>query len=167
MIPIDFVPFPSTSLYSHLLRYLTFQQAAHQNDFADVVGGVVGNEQGLAQNGLAGAVRDGGQQVGARRVQQMQKPLPVLPDMVQGCLPLLFIGGSVGGRPVALRKFWRLVFGVDGELHNIPLRDADMLDQLPDGVGHVRHALVPGFGREVSGSFFEGGVSVAFGEQAG
>ena len=59
------------------------------------------------------------------------------------------------------------MLGVDGELHNVPLRDAQVLHQLPDGVGHIGHVLVPGFGREASDGFFESGVGVALGEQAG
>ena len=70
------------------------------DDFVGVVGVVVGNEEGFAQNGLARAVRNSGQQVGFVIMRQVNEALAVGVDVVQRGLPLLHVGGGVPGGPV-------------------------------------------------------------------
>ena len=118
------------------------------DDFVGVVGVVVGNEEGLAQNSLARAVRNSGQQVGFVIVRQVNGALAVGVDVVQRGLPLLRVGGGVPGGPVPAGHSGDSCASPGEKPQDVPLRNVEVLHQLPDGVGCLRHVLVPDFGRK-------------------
>src|SRR5271168_768278 len=118
------------------------EQAAHKDELAEVVGIVVCREQGLAQDGLAGAVRDAREQVRFRVGDEFAHGFAVAEEGADAFLP----GCAVGRRgtlwPVAGGEVRRDVFGVAAELEDVVLSEAGVFEQLPGGIrdSHGTHA---------------------------
>ena len=108
------------------------QYLALDGEFPDVIGVVVGDQHKLAQVGVAGGVRQLGQQVDLRILYEQGELLLVGGEGFQAALPIVRRRRGPGGGPVAGGPFRRFVVGIGDEVQNIFLRDAQMLNQMPN-----------------------------------
>ncbi|PYO27058.1 MAG: hypothetical protein DMD73_10645, partial [Gemmatimonadetes bacterium] len=107
------------------------EQAAQQHELAQMVRVVVGEHQRFAQHGLAAAVRDAGEQVGLWVGHEALHGAEVPLHLGHARLPSGRVGRGVLLWPVARRPLRGDVLRALGELDDIPLRDADVLEQAP------------------------------------
>src|SRR5712675_2830026 len=92
---------------------------------------VVGQQQSLAQKGLAVAPRDAGVEISFWICDQILHGLQIFSEMLNALVPCGGVRGCFRLRPVSLGPFWRLVFRVAAELENIPLSKAKVLEDHP------------------------------------
>src|SRR5208282_2598383 len=126
---------------------------------------VIGHQQGFAENGLAVAPWDSGQQVGLGIFYQILHRLEVLPEFFHTCIPNGGGRRSFCLRPIPFGPFRRDVFRVAAEFQNVPLRDAQVFQQHPERVGQAGRLLSKQFVRNVGDYFFELGVGATSIEQ--
>ena len=112
--------------------------AAEVDELAEVIGIVVGEDEGFAQNGLALAVGDFGVEIGARIFDELNHFAQIVFKGFDGFVPLFFARRDRGLRPVAFGKFGRDVRVIAAKFQNVPLGDADVFEELPP---RVREAL--------------------------
>ena len=60
--------------------------------------------------------------------------LQILAELLDAFVPRGGIGRGLGFRPVIVGPFHFLVVGVSAEIEDVPLRDAQVLQQLPRGM---------------------------------
>lgn len=139
------------------------EELADEDELADVVGVVVGGEQGLSQEGLAVAVGDFGVEVVGLIGDEGDEGLEVIAEGADGLVPGLVVRRGGLGRPVACGPLGRLVVGVAGKFENVGLGDAEMLEEFPGRVVGAFGALAA----EGDGQIFDGGFEVGVGVAAG
>lgn len=110
------------------------EEAAQGDELAEVVGVVVGEEHGLAGESLAGAAGDGGEEVGGGVGDEGAEGLEVAAEGGKGGVPSVVVGGGGGGGPVAVGEGGGDVGAIDREAEDVPLADADVLEELPEVV---------------------------------
>jgi len=95
------------------------EEAAKQDELAEVVGIVVNQQNGFVGEGLTIGVRNGCQNIGF--FERGDEFLAVSAEGGDGLVPCLRIGrlGRLG--PVALGKIGRFVFGVESVVDDVPL----------------------------------------------
>src|SRR5215831_12480493 len=106
-------------------------------ELADVIGSVIDDEHRLAQNRLAVAVRDAGVEIRLRMLDEGNHLLQVAVVARDGLVPVLLGRLRVAGGPIALREAKLLVVRVPDEIEDVPLCDADVLEQMPEGIRHM------------------------------
>ena len=95
---------------------------------------MIGDQQRLAKNGLARAVRNGRGEVCFRIDNKFAHLLSVMLKGFQAHFPGNGVGRGWMNRPIAGRPIGRDVHGIAAEFEDIPLRDADVLEEFPGGV---------------------------------
>jgi len=123
---------PGVGLAAKLVSVFELAGGRSTHDLAEVVGIVVGDEEGFAENGLAIAVGDLGVEIGRGIRDKLTHGVEVVADLGDGAVPIF--GCGIGFRPISVRPFWRLVCGIPAELEYIGGGDADMFEQLPSRV---------------------------------
>ena len=141
------------------------QQAAQQQQLSQVIGVVVGYQQGLAQDGLPLTMGDGGEEVGGGVGDQLLQGCEVGAKSSEAFFPSVVGRRGVARRPVAGGEVQLFVFGVAAEVEDVPLRDAEVLQQLPGGVGRARGLGGAQLGGPVGDDLVEADVGVAPVEQ--
>src|SRR5260370_37713765 len=96
-------------------------QSPYGHQLSQVVGVVVGHQKRFAQQGLALAVRNRGEQVIGRAGHQVLHGPQVSAECLDAAVPGSRGGTSVAAGPVAVRKGWRDVRGAASELPDGPL----------------------------------------------
>jgi hypothetical protein len=142
------------------------EQAAQRDHLPEVIGVVVGGQDRLAQQRvLPLAVRQRLEQVGARIGDQPHHGLQIGAETGDGAVPGPGVGRlRAAGRPVPFRPARRDVRRVAAELEDVPLRQAQVLEQLPQ---RVLDAVGPGAAqrrRHVADDRFEAEVGVLAGQ---
>src|SRR5579864_6774863 len=122
---------------------------------------VIGYQQSFAKNRLAVTPWYAGEQIGLRIFYQILHRLQVLPEFLDACIPSSGTGGSFRRGPISFRPFWRSMLRVAAELQNIPLRDAQVLQQHPKRMGKTSRLLSDQVRRNSSNNFVELGVRTA------
>jgi hypothetical protein len=107
------------------------EQAAHVDQLGDVVGVVIGKQQGLTQNRLAVTPRDAGVQLSLGIRHQGLHGLHIFSELPDAAGPGRSAWRRFSLRPVSLGPFGRGVLGAAAELENVKLREAKMLEQHP------------------------------------
>lgn len=95
---------------------------------------VIRYEQALAKNRLSLTVWDRGKQVHSRVQQQESHFFEIALNLSNATIPSRIARRVFTSRPVAGRKFRRDMVWIPTELENIPLADAQVLEQLPSRV---------------------------------
>jgi len=115
---------------------------------------VIGEEKGLAQQGLAVTPGEGrmeiGLGIGDQRLHRLQITLKCK-DALGPCS----VAGRRSFRPVLRGPVGGLVLGIAAELKDVPLRDAQVFEQHPGGVGKVRDFFTAEFHGKVLDHIFE------------
>ncbi len=113
------------------------EEATEDDEFAEMVGVVVGDEEGFAEKVLALAPAERFEEVGLWVFDECDEGFEVGVDEFDGAVPGV-VGGWFGRlRPVVLRPAHGVVAagGWRGEVEDVALGDAEMLEKLPGGVG--------------------------------
>ena len=139
------------------------EKAAEDDEFAEVVGGVVGDEERLAEEVLAVAPAEGLVEVGVGLWMRASKSFEVAADGGDGLRPRRGLGWLRDFGPVAVGPVEGLVAagGWRGEVEDVALGDAEVLEELPGGVGEVCGYGASEIGGKVFDGFVEGGVGLA------
>ncbi len=111
---------------------------AQDRELADVIGVMVADESHFSDDRVPGRVRDRGQQVRGGVGHQVAKGLSVCPETLDSQRELLGRRDCVVGRPVFLRPRGSEVGAVLDVVQHVFLGDADVLEQVPRRVRHVR-----------------------------
>src|SRR5258708_1379482 len=111
-----------------------------------MVGIMVRDEQGFAQNSLASAVWNFGEEIRLAVGHKFLHRLEIPRERFQALVPGLGSGRDWRSGPVSGGPVWRNMFGVAREFQNIPLRNAHVLEQFPDRVRHASRADASQFG---------------------
>src|SRR5215471_19724764 len=106
-------------------------------ELADVIGGVIDDEHRLPQNRLTVAVRDAGVEIRLRMLDEGDHLIEVAVVARDGLVPFFLGRLRVAGGPIVLREAEFLVVRVPDEIEDVPLCDADVLEQMPEGVRHM------------------------------
>jgi hypothetical protein len=139
------------------------QEAAEDDELAEMVGGVVGYEESFAEEVLAVSPPEWLEEIGFGIFDEGDKTFEVTVDSFDGVVPGVVVGrlrvpGPVVVGPldgvIAARR-WR------GEAEDVALGDAEMLKELPGGVGEVGWNGGTEVGGEVLDGVVEGGVGLA------
>ncbi len=142
------------------------EQAAEDDEFARVVGRVVGDEEGFTQQRLSFAPGEGfGEGCGVGCGEEMFEGLTVFIDLVDGVDPGVRggrrgVGGPVGVGPLAGLVGVAVAVVVAREVKDVALGDADVLEDLPGRVREVVPDLALKLWREAFRCFGEGGVGL-------
>ena len=126
-----------------------------------MVGIVVRDEQGLAEDRLAGPVRDAGRKVRRGIFYQPFHGAEVGLKRLNASVPGGRVGRRVGFRPVAFGKLRRDVLSVAAEFEDVPLRNAHVLEQPPCRKRKSGGADATQLRREVREDLFKGNVRAA------
>jgi hypothetical protein len=117
---------------------MSFQYAAHHHQLAQVISIVVCHQERFTKQGLSFAMRNFGGEIASRIGDQLAYGFKVSEDLFHAFVPGFVAGRRFGFGPVFVRPLGRRVFGIFAELKDVPLGNADMLQQLP---GSVRTAI--------------------------
>jgi hypothetical protein len=101
---------------------------------ADVVGVVIGDEQRFAKDSLTAAMRNFREQIGLGIQDELLHCLEVALNDLGALVPSCRAGRRCAFRPVACGPIRRDMFRIPRELEDVPLGEADMLEQFPSGV---------------------------------
>jgi hypothetical protein len=141
----------------------TAEQAAEDDEFAEVVGGVVGDEERFAKKVLTFAPAEGLGEIGVWFGDESFKGFAVFADGGDAGIP--GAGGGWLGRfgPVVVRPLDGVVAagGWRGEVEDVALGDTEVLEKLPGGVGQAVGDFAAKVGREILDCVVEGGVGLA------
>src|SRR5580693_493815 len=107
------------------------ERAAQIHELAKVVGVVVREKQRFAQNRLALTMRYFGEQIGARVSHQTDHLFQIALERRHAFLPGYLIGGHRRFWAVSVWKIRRDVFWISAEVHDVPLREPRVFEQLP------------------------------------
>ena len=95
---------------------------------------MIDDEEGLAEQGLTFAMWEGGIERLAGHLPELDKGLSIGDGLVDGSFEI----GAMGGRflfwPVVIGPIWAFMMWIATELEDIPLRNTNMLGQLPKAV---------------------------------
>ena len=141
------------------------QQPAQKNQFSDVVGIVVGHLERFAEQALAIAVREWGEQVRRRSGNKLPHGLVIGTKARDALVPCMRVGRFGGGGPVAGRPVGRRVFGIAAEFQHVPLRDSEVFEQFPGGVRRAGRGDTAQGGGHVGDCLIEIGVRASSFEQ--
>jgi len=139
------------------------EETAEDDEFAEMVGVVVGDEEGFAEKVLAVAPAKGFEEVRLRIFDERDEGFEIGVNDLDGTVPGV-VGGWFGGlRPVVLWPAHGVVAagGWRGEVEDVALGDAEMLEKLPGGVGEVRRNGAAKVGGEILNGLIEGRVCLA------
>jgi len=142
------------------------EQAANVNELCDVICVVVGEHQGFAQDGLAVAPWNFGEQICPWIADQFLHFFQVGAELVHAFRPGSGIGGRGGFRPVSLGPFWRDMFRIAAEFEDVPLGDAKVLEDHPGRMREVIWLLAAQVGWKIFDRVIKSGVSVSAGEES-
>ena len=139
------------------------EEAAENDEFAEVVGGVVGEEESFAEEILAVAPAEGLEEVGVWIVDEGDEFFEVAVDGRDGVVPGLRGGWRGRFGPVVVGPLHGLVAagGWRGEVEDVALGDAEVLEKLPGGVGEMGRDGAAKIGWKAFHGVVEGGVSLA------
>lgn len=140
--------------------------AAKQDELAEMIGVVIGDEHGFTQDGLALAVRDASEEIRFRVLNQFDHGAQIGVEIANAAVPGGGVGRSGGGRPVAGRERRRDVAQIAAEFEDVPLGDAEMFEQLPERVSGARDFLPAEGGRDVLQDASGAGVGLLVAQQA-
>src|SRR5207248_3461366 len=141
------------------------EQASQQNELAQVVRVVVGEHQRFTQHGLSGAVGNAGKQVGLRVGHEALHDAQVALHLGHARVPGGGLWRGVVLGPVARRPLRRNVLLALRELDDIPLRNADVLEQAPRGKGLPGGSRAPERAGPIGERVPEGDVGVTAAQQ--
>ena len=130
-----------------------------------MVGVVIGQEQGFAEDGLAVAPGDAGEQVSLGILHERLHGLQVAAELLDAFGPGCGGGRGRSFRPVAFGPFRGDVFFVAAEFEDIPLGQTEVFEEHPGRVREVCGLGAAEFGRKISYDGVEVGVSVASSEE--
>ena len=116
---------------------------------------MVGDQQGLAQDGLPLAVLNARVQIRQRVFDQLNKRAQVFEETLDALSPIILARLYALVRPVAFGPLRRDVRGRACELKYVPLRDSHVFEQLPRRVRHARGLPVYKFCGEVLHHLFK------------
>jgi hypothetical protein len=139
------------------------EEAAKNNELTEMISGVVSDEKRFAKKILAVAPAEGFEEVGVGFGDESFEELEVFADRGDRCIPGV-CGGWLGGLgPVLFGPLERMVAagGRRGELEDVPLGDAEMLEELPGGIGEIWWDGGAMLGRKIFDGVVEGGVGLA------
>lgn len=122
---------------------------------------MIRHEHGFAEEGLPGAVGDGGEKVAFGVGDQFLHRLVVGSELLDRFVPIRGLGRSVGGGPVIVGPVGGNVLGVGTEFENIGLGDSHMLDEPPGSVGLAGRFGAAQFRWEVGHRFVESEMGAA------
>src|ERR1022692_4332129 len=105
-----------------------------------MIGGMVRHHQHLAQNRLAGPVRNARMQIDFRILHHAPYGREVGTERLDAFVPRGIVGGRLRGRPIARGPRRRNMFRFAHEFQDVPLREAHVLQQFP---GRVRQPARP------------------------
>ncbi len=128
---------------------------AQDRELADVVRVVGAIDPRLAEDGVAGRVRDRRLEVDARVQHQRAQGLEVGREVGDGPGPAGRGRGRVLRRPVVVRPAPLDVVVLADVVEDVALGDPQVLEQVPGRVRDVRRERVHGLGREVGDGGFE------------
>jgi hypothetical protein len=143
------------------------EEPSYYDQFPDVVRRVIGGEQQLSEIGLPLAMRNRGLEldvgVPAQPLERRTVSLELLDAVVPGTRASgRRLAGPVIGGPGELP-----VAGIDAEVEDIMLGDAEVLEQLPGGVGKSPRVLAPQCIGQIGHGGVEARVGIFPGEQLG
>lgn len=141
------------------------QQPPHQHQLADVIGIVVGRQQRFAEHRLPVPVGNSRKKVHRFVAHHLAQRFQVAAEGAHAFIPGLLVGRRGFGGPVASGPVGRLVLRVPREFENVPLRNAQVLDQLPRRVLGAARLFAAQLRREILHRVIEGGVGVPALEQ--
>lgn len=141
------------------------EEATDDDEFAEVVGVVVGDEKGFAEEVLAFAPAEGFVEVDVGFGEEGFEGALVGADGGDGVGPGMGVGRRGGFGPVVIGPgdVFVAAGGRGAELEDVALGDAEVFEDLPGGVWQVSGDGAVMFGGEV----FDGGVEVGVGLAAG
>ena len=116
------------------------EQTPQQNQLAEVIGIVVGHQQGFAKQRLSVAMRNRSEKIIGRVFDKLFHFGRVPAERRDTRVPRRRIGGSIALGPVALRPLRRFMLGVAAEFKNVPLSDAQVLEEPPWRERQIFHA---------------------------
>ena len=146
---------------------MRFEYAAHEHQLAEVVGVVIGREQDLAEDGLAVAVRNLRVEVDGFIACEVDECAQISTELRDALVPRCIVGRRDARRPIAGWELGRNVLRVPREFQNVPLRDTQVLEQLPGGMGAPLRPLPAPLRRKVLHRVVESNVSVTSVEELG
>jgi len=138
------------------------EDAPEEHGFAQVIGVVIGHKQSLAQDGLTVPVRNFGEQINGLIRHQLAHGLEIRAKGLETPVPRRFVGRCRRAGPIALRKIRRFVLWVTRELEDVPLGDAQVLEDFPSRVLCAFGPLAAKF----DGKVLEDGVELRVGVPA-
>src|SRR5882724_739248 len=95
---------------------------------------VVREHERFSQDGLFIAMRNLPEQIDARVSHQLNRGGEVATEILHALLPIRIARGRRCLRPITAGKIRRDMPGVTAKFQNVPLRDANVLEELPSGV---------------------------------
>ena len=98
---------------------------------AEVVGVVIGEEQGFVQQGLVVGVRDRSEYIRCGIFDFGGELFAVGAEGSDALLPGFCVGRFRGFWPIARRKVGGDMLGVESVFDDVPLGDAEMLEEFP------------------------------------
>src|SRR5579885_75329 len=107
------------------------EEAAEKKEFAEVIGVVVGDEEGFAEQRLTGAVGERGEEVGVLLADNPDQGVKSGTEGMDGLVPGCGVGRSGRFWPVAGGKFRGDVLWIARELEDVPLSDAHVFENFP------------------------------------
>ena len=139
------------------------EEAAEDDQFAKVVGGVVGDEQGFAEEVLAVAPAEGFVEIGFGVFDEGDEVFEVGAHGGDGLVPGVGRGWLRRLGPVVVGPFDGVVAagGRSGEVEDVALCDAEVLEELPRGVRQIGWYDAAMIGWEVFDRIVEGSVGLA------
>jgi hypothetical protein len=144
------------------------EESAENNKLTEMISGVVGDEKRLAKEVLAVAPAEGFEEIGFGLGDEGFELLKVFANGGNGRIPGVRGGwlGRLG--PVFGRPLERVVAagGRRGEVEDVALSDAEVLDELPGGVGEIGWDGAAMCGREIFDGFVEADVGLASAEES-
>ncbi len=129
------------------------EQAAEQDELAEVIRIMVGCQQRFAEDGLSRAVRDARGEIRFRAGYELLQGAAIAQECADAAVPRGGARRGGGFRPVAAGKIRRDVFRVAAELKDVPLRDARVLEQFPGGMRRTLRADAAQACREIRERF--------------
>jgi hypothetical protein len=138
------------------------EEAAEEDELAEMVGGVVGDEEGFAEEVLAFAPPEGFIEVGAGVLDEGFEVFEVGVDRGDGLVPGVGIGRLVVFGPVVVGPLDGVVAAGRGcgEVEDVALGDAEMLEKLPGRVRKICRNGTAEIGGEIFDGFVEGDVGL-------
>jgi hypothetical protein len=132
----------------------------HHHQLPEVIGVVIDGQDHLAQRRLAVAMRERLEQIDRLIARNRDKCIEIAAVRGDAPVPRRVVRRYVVRRPVDLRKLGRHMLRVARELEDVRQRDAQVLQQLPRGVGTAGGTFPPQLRGEVLHRIVESDVRV-------